>query len=195
VFTQGTQEFRTFLKISIFPVDCNRHSFHMEIAAGVIGLVRVTAAASVQTRKLCENWKDAPRDVHHLRDELETCEAFFRALRSGIVEWPLGGLEAEVGSISSTEGPAAAIGELGRLLSRSNGILETLREMLEELARGRDASSGTAAHGGCGRRGYPIAAKEEKDSKLRRVDEVGKLRKMLRRSIRDIGLFLTLLNV
>jgi len=169
----------------------------MEIAAGVIGLVRVTTAASLQTRKLCEDWKDAPRDVHHLRDELDTCEAFFRALRSGIAEWQLGvGLEGEKGGNPSTAGLTAAIGEVGKLLSRSNSILETLKTILEVLVRERDASSAASVDGSSGVEGIQSSLpKRRKILWLRRVDEVGKLRKMLRHSTRDIGLFLTLLNV
>jgi len=167
----------------------------MEIAAGVIGLVRVTTAASLQTRKLCEGWKDAPGDVHHLRDELDTCEAFFRALRCGIAQWQLGDLEGNGGNLS-TAGSTAAIGEVGKLLSRSNSILEILKGILDDLAReNRDASSTVSADGGGGVDGIPSLPKRRKILWLRRVDEVGKLRKRLRHSVRDIGLFLTLLNV
>ena len=154
----------------------------MEIAFGVVRLVRGATDTGLEIRKLRELWKDAPRDVHHLGDELDTYEAFSRALRSGIAEWPQEGLGT------------ATIGELGRLLSRSNGNLERLQTILQELVRGKDGSS-TSLCGGSGVEGMDSLPRRRKVLWLRRVDEVRKLRKMLRQSTRDIGLFLTLLNV
>ncbi|KAK0644148.1 ankyrin repeat-containing domain protein [Cercophora newfieldiana] len=111
----------------------------MEIAVGVVGLVHVATATSLGARKLCETWKDAPRDIHYLRDELDTCEAFLNAIRTGIVESSPDGLDIESTGGSRPASPTAV--ELARLLSRGNGILGRLQEIVYELVRETDGSA------------------------------------------------------
>ncbi|KAK1749411.1 ankyrin repeat-containing domain protein [Echria macrotheca] len=150
----------------------------MEFAAAVIGIGQVAALVTLETRKLCERWKDAPKAIYLLRDELDTAETFFSALRVG-----LGNLPPKLGDGSPT---TAMLAELHVLLARSNTILVRLQRILDELL----GSSGDALSSD-----VQSLAKRRKLLWLRRLEEVNKLREKLRRTTHDIGLFMTLLNV
>lgn len=54
-------------------------------AAAIIATVRVTTSTAIQARTLCVIWKDAPRDIFRLRDELDTCKSFLDSLESGLL--------------------------------------------------------------------------------------------------------------
>src|SRR4051812_19571614 len=109
----------------------------MELAAGVISIGHVAAMVTLETRKLCELWKDAPRDIHLLRDELDTTETFFGALHGGLSK-----LQPSLGDGSPAR---AMLAELHVLLERSNTILVQLQRILGELIGGsEEASSGHA---------------------------------------------------
>jgi len=49
----------------------------MELALAIAGIAYVITKVTLEIQKLCNLWKDVPRDVYYLRDELETAEAFF----------------------------------------------------------------------------------------------------------------------
>ncbi|KAK1759095.1 ankyrin repeat-containing domain protein [Echria macrotheca] len=156
----------------------------METAAAIIGIARVTTTVSLQARRLCELWKDAPRDIYHLCDELETAKTFFGTLQSGIIDSPL------------TDDPSRAVlrQELNVLLRRANSILGSLEPILARLVSGGNDSPGAPDAGG--RSGLVLTlAKRRKFLWLRRVNKVTKLRGMLRRTTDDIGQYLILLNI
>ena len=56
----------------------------MEIAAVAIGVVNVTARAGSKIWTLCESWKEAPKEVHYLRDSLVRAQEFFSQVKLGI---------------------------------------------------------------------------------------------------------------
>jgi len=56
----------------------------MELIAATIGVIDVTTRTSSHVWKLCNNWKDAPRELHHLRDDMVRTHEFFLQVRTGI---------------------------------------------------------------------------------------------------------------
>jgi hypothetical protein len=56
----------------------------MEIAAAVIGVADVAARASSKLWALSAAWRDAPLDLHSLRDDLTRTERFFGEIRQSL---------------------------------------------------------------------------------------------------------------
>jgi len=162
-------------------------------AAGIIALVRATTSTSLQARTLCLIWSNAPRDIFHLRDELETWRGFFESIQSGIVE-------------SSTLAESAGALELGTtgneqqealraLVSKGAHIAEELGAILVKLlgepVESPSGASTTEITAGAQAR----VALTKKILWLRRLDDITRLRKMLRHITQNIALCLTIMNV
>jgi len=56
----------------------------MEIAAAVLGVTDVALRASSKLWKLSGMWRDAPADIHSLRDDLVRTERFFAEIRQNV---------------------------------------------------------------------------------------------------------------
>lgn len=163
----------------------------------MIALVRATASTALQARTLSVIWKDAPRDVFHLRDELDTCKTFLESIQSGIVESSL--IKDLEEHHDPRDGGALQREPLRALLRRGEKIAKSIGEILTELL-GEDPD-GTGTRGETDRENT-VRDKERTRFKfkkkflwLRRLEAVTKLRKMLRRTTDDIALSLTMLNV
>ncbi|KAM7183821.1 hypothetical protein V8F33_013358 [Rhypophila sp. PSN 637] len=164
-------------------------------AAAIIALVRATTTTTLQARKLAVIWKDAPRAIFNLRDELDTCKTFLESIQSGIVESSL------INDLENHHG-AGSIGGLQRealkvLLPRCEQIAQSLGDILVELLGEHAETSGA---GGESDRENDIAERtrfglRKKLLWLRRLESVSHLRKMLRRTADDIALCLTMMNV
>lgn len=174
-------------------------------AAGIIALVRATSSTCVQARTLCLVWKDAPRDVFHLRDELQAFKIFHESIRAGIVEpsflddfQGLGGAETAV--TSSASGNRRLQREALRvILAKGRDVAETLGKILVELI-GENAveGAGTGSAGdvpGAGGGSRAGLAFQKKILWLRRLDTVRDLRKMLRDMMDNISLWLIMINL
>ena len=53
----------------------------MEIAIAVFSLTTVAARASSKLWALSGEWRDAPADLHKLRDDVSAAERFFREIQ------------------------------------------------------------------------------------------------------------------
>jgi len=159
-------------------------------AAAIIATVRATTSTTLQARTLCLLWKDAPRDVYRLRDDLDTCKSFLDSLESSIIE------SSFLDELQDDRGAGRGINlqreALRVLLSRGTNVANSLGDILVELiGEPEDTSSATSA----GEKPEERLARRKKLLWLRRVENVTKLRKLLRRTTDDIALCLTMLNV
>lgn len=182
--------FTNQIVVNSFSVD----SATME-AAGIIALVRATTSTSLQARTLCLVWSNAPRDIFHLRDELDTCRGFFESIQAGIVESTALGESAgepELGKIGNGQREA-----LRALVSKGAHIAEELGQILVKLigepAETSRSGSKRASQISGGVQGR--VALRKKILWLRRLDDVTRLRKMLRQTTHNIALCLTIVNV
>lgn len=163
----------------------------MELAGGIVAIVRATASTTLQARALCMIWKDAPTDVYRLRDELDTCNSFLDSLQSGIIE------SSFLDELQNDQGTGTGINlqreALTVLLLRGTHVCESLGEILIELIGEReDTLVGGVEDGG---KSQERLARRKKLLWLRRMDNVTKFRKLLRRTTNDISLCLAMLSV
>lgn len=152
-------------------------------AAAIIALVRATTSSSLQARTLCVIWKDAPRDVFFLRDELDTYKSFFDSIQGGIVESSFLDeieIDREHGGFIPMQKQA-----LGALLTKGASIAQSLGDILVELVGEPTERI----------RGNERLALRKKILWLRRMENVTKLRKMLRRTVDNVTLCLTMLDL
>jgi len=156
----------------------------MELALSIAAIAHVATKVALEIRKLCDLWKDAPRDVYHLCDELETAEAFFQVLQTSFPELDCPPTSKE---FANHHHNAAVMEGLGRLLLRSRSTLRHLQKILDELVGGKESDTPDGS--------VVRFAKRRKLLWLRHLDGVSRLRRVLRHTNKDIGLFLTLLNV
>ncbi|RSL44018.1 hypothetical protein CEP54_014856 [Fusarium duplospermum] len=56
----------------------------MELLVAIVGVADVTARASTGLWKLCEQWRDAPKEIRLLRDDLVQANAFFAQIQKGL---------------------------------------------------------------------------------------------------------------
>ena len=56
----------------------------LSIIAAVVGVADVAGRTSNSIWRLCDAGRDAPRDVHELRDELTRASEFFSGLERGL---------------------------------------------------------------------------------------------------------------
>jgi hypothetical protein len=56
----------------------------MEAIAGIVGIAEGAARAGSKLWQLTASWRDAPRDVHQLRDDLDRTSGFYNEIRQGI---------------------------------------------------------------------------------------------------------------
>jgi len=56
----------------------------MEFAAAAISITSVAARTSSKLWRLTGTWRDAPTDLHYLRDELTQTEIFFREIQQNL---------------------------------------------------------------------------------------------------------------
>ncbi|RMJ04690.1 hypothetical protein CDV36_014640 [Fusarium kuroshium] len=117
----------------------------MELLAAIVGVADVTARASTGLWKLCEQWRDAPKEIHLLRDDLVQANAFFAQIQKGLTaEQARGG--------SSSRWPPECIRELERLLQDGQALVLGVEKMVDELMSPGIAASGPSHQSLSGRR-------------------------------------------
>src|SRR5262245_57221552 len=58
----------------------------MEVVGAAVGVADVAGRVSHRVYKLCEAWKDAPRDVFQLRDDLARAQDFYGSLKEDVAK-------------------------------------------------------------------------------------------------------------
>lgn len=165
-------------------------------AAGIIALVRATTSTSLQARTLCLVWMNAPRDAFHLRGELDSCRGFFESIQAGIVESSVLGEspgERESGGVSNEQRAS-----LRGLISKGAQFAQELGEILvKRLGQSvlEISSGGETRESQSAQEFQERLAFRKKILWLRRLDDVTRLRKMLRQTTHNIALCLTMMNL
>jgi hypothetical protein len=122
----------------------------MEIALAVVGVTDVAVRASSKLWALSTAWRDAPVDLHNLRDDLTRTERFF-----GEIQEQLGATRI---AASPLEKEALDHSELSRLIDEGAVALRRIEAIIDSLA---------------------VPDNVEVDSVLGKVGELGKKRKFL----------------
>jgi len=156
----------------------------MELVAAAVGVVDITARASSKAWELCGIWKDAPRDIFQLRDEIDRSATFFLALHDGLVR--------RSKSRPDCQDLAAADAdiEFQSLLVEGCDAIEGLQKIIDDLiapCQEEPASTTPAA-----KLSIP---KRRKFVWLRRLKEVKKLKNTLNHVTSQIGFRVAFLNL
>jgi hypothetical protein len=165
----------------------------MELAAAVVAVVEVTSRASSALWKLGEEWKNAPRDIYQLRDDVDRAVSLYRVVQASIAppENPKGGdgYRAQVvrggGDNGGGPGEALVADELKLLVLEGESAVSRIQAMIDNLMH----TSGT-----------PFAAadiipKMRRLAWLRNQAKVRYLQSVLRRNLDQLGMHLVLLNL
>lgn len=97
--------------------------------ASVLGIADVAGRTSSMIWQLCGTWRDAPEDVHELRDSLIRANEFFLGIRRG--------LETEHQRATRTSGwDDETSRELDELLRRSEAVMKEVQGLLDRLLDG-----------------------------------------------------------
>ncbi|KAK3377306.1 ankyrin repeat-containing domain protein [Lasiosphaeria ovina] len=108
----------------------------MELAAAAFGLVGVTGRASSKLWKLCDSWRDAPREVHQLRDNLVRASDFFSQVKSGVER-----------TSNSNSTPNAhqkeSLRQLKLLLDQGFALIVDIETIIQKLSDGQPSSENT----------------------------------------------------
>ncbi|KAJ4328679.1 hypothetical protein N0V84_000870 [Fusarium piperis] len=98
----------------------------MELLAAIVGVADVTARASTGLWKLCEQWRDTPKEIHLLRDDLVQANAFFAQIQKGLTA-------EQARGASASRWPPECIRELERLLKNGQALILGVEKMVDEL--------------------------------------------------------------
>ncbi|KAK5653204.1 hypothetical protein OQA88_9102 [Cercophora sp. LCS_1] len=102
----------------------------MEAVAAVIGIADVTIRTSSKLWALCNAWREAPSDLHRLRDDLTRTELFFAETREGLVSTsPQAGLNEKV-----------ILLDLKRLLDQGGLVIQEVEDIVDQLWDGTASS-------------------------------------------------------
>jgi len=149
----------------------------MELVAAAVGIADITTRASSKCWKLCDLWRDAPRDIFQLRDDLDRSARFFLSLHEGLERRSSGHNDVD---------RAAADGEIAALLGDGCDAVEGLQDIMDELISPEAVNSP----------GEQLEIpKRRKFLWLRRFREVKKLKTLLNHVTTQIGFQLAYLNL
>jgi hypothetical protein len=102
----------------------------MELAAAAISLVDLTTRASTGIWKLCRIWKDTPRELIELRDDLITAKDFFSGVEHGIT------IEKSKSFNTLSDLSSKAIRELQEQLIGGQSIINEIQLIIDRLISG-----------------------------------------------------------
>ena len=105
----------------------------LELIAAAVGVVEVTARSSSKAWKLCAKWKDAPREVYSLRDDLDRAGTFFSLVRHGLDN-----------NFSDPNDPSRVklVEELHALIKKGQAVLTNLEAVIDTVLEARPGGKG-----------------------------------------------------
>lgn len=107
----------------------------MELFAAIVGVADVTARASTGLWRLCEQWRDAPKEIHLLRDDLVQANSFFAQIQKGLIA-------EQARGASASRWPPECTRELGQFLKDGQALVLGVEKMVDELLSRGVAASG-----------------------------------------------------
>jgi len=125
----------------------------MEAVGAAFGIADAALRASSKLWTLTGAWRDAPGDLHRLRDDLSRTQRFFAETQEGINSMYELGRDAHKESHSSLR-------EMERLLDEGHDVLQQIETFADSLDRPKNPANGL-------------------DDELREPRELGKRRKLL----------------
>lgn len=139
----SVRRYRSLVRLAQFPTQLNltdhscprrltpenkSESHEMEAVGAVFGIVDVALRTSSKAWKLSGVWRDAPAELHRLRDELDRAERFFSETQQGIES--LYALSREHKGESH-----ATWSEVERLLGAGVVVLRRIEDFIDSLER------------------------------------------------------------
>ncbi len=103
----------------------------MEAIGAVVGVADVAMRASLKLWSLSGAWRDAPEDLHKLRDDLSRTQRFFAETQGGIDS--MYSLASRPGFQRSES--HASWRELERLLDQGAAVLQEVEQFIDSLDR------------------------------------------------------------
>lgn len=94
----------------------------MEVAAAIISITEVTIRTSSKLWKLSNQWRDAPEDLHRLRDDISRTQQFFDEVRQNAVY-----------TSASWREDSPTQSELKKLLADGNVVIERIEMVVDKL--------------------------------------------------------------
>jgi len=140
----------------------------MEVALAVVGVTDVAVRASSKLWTLSSAWRDAPMDLHNLRDDLTRTERFFREIERSLNTARLIPTPPE----NEPFGPRI---DLGRLVAEGALALKRIEAIVDSLVCVADDSTNTKQKEGKTRE----IGKRKRVLWLRQSREIAKLREQL----------------
>jgi hypothetical protein len=112
----------------------------MEVAAAIIGVTEAAMRASSKMWKLSEAWRDAPVEIHNLRDDLARTERFFGEIQERVKtaqvrgfascwEKDSGGVSLRRSSFAAPEDPSG----LSRMVDEGAVALRRIEAIVDSL--------------------------------------------------------------
>jgi len=108
----------------------------MEIAAAAASLVNGTVRTSSTIWSLCESWKDAPKEVHHLRDTIDHTREFFSQVQQGIEKARLDKLSIHFDPLQN-----GSHRELELLLKQGSAVVTEIENIVLRVLHGKEHSA------------------------------------------------------
>lgn len=108
----------------------------MEIAAAAASLVNGTIHTSSTIWTLCESWKDAPKEVYHLRDSIDHAQEFFTQVKQGIEKARLHRLAIQFDPLQDD----GSHSQLNLLLKQGDATVTEIETLILRVLHGRNHS-------------------------------------------------------
>ncbi|KAK3687409.1 ankyrin repeat-containing domain protein [Podospora appendiculata] len=107
----------------------------MEVLGVIIGVTGITIRTSSKIWSLCSAWRDAPKDLHRLCNDLTRAQRFFCETQHGISAiFP----EATATTAKAHRWAAASREDLQVLLAQGEAVLKHIEDLADRLQRGDD---------------------------------------------------------
>ncbi len=101
----------------------------IEIVASIAGITHLLAEVTSKAWKISEAWRDAPQDLHWLRDDLTRTQNFFSEIEAGVGTLSNKLQEGEKGP----QPVKARVDELQRLLDQGVTILHRIEAVVDKV--------------------------------------------------------------
>jgi len=112
----------------------------MEIAAATLGILNVTARTASKIWSLCDSWKEAPTDIHLLRDSLDRAHDFFSQVQTGIKNTRMDRLSA------ANPLHEQSLGQLKQMIDQGSSTIARIEGLVLDILDGRDPGKDLVWH-------------------------------------------------
>ena len=154
----------------------------MELAAAVVGVIDIVTRTSSGVWSLCDQWNDAPRELHLLRNDLTRASQLFGEVENSFADW-----KEKYARLRRSR--PDSVRALLAVLRYGNTIITELKTSIDRLLRQGQPPGQTRAAS------QLVVAKRRKLEWLAKRSRILKNQKALVDVMGEVCLFLTSLNM